>query len=138
VARAACIPPTGRETHAATVDGRPGCLRRETPLRRDGTIIPLEHLANILPALHNQQVDALSSRPPLPEQLKDGTAALLADPVAKHVGRINKPSFMALAVDKDYLATHRDLAHRVVHAITAAQRVLGVDKETGTPGAGSR
>jgi NitT/TauT family transport system substrate-binding protein len=97
---------------------------------RDATIVSLGGLPNLLPALQNHQVDAVSGSPPVPEQLiQEGTAALLVDPIREHVGLLDKALFMAIAADKPYLASHRDVAERVVRAIVEGQSFLHEQKE---------
>jgi NitT/TauT family transport system substrate-binding protein len=96
---------------------------------RDATIVSLGGLPNLLPALQNHQVDAVSGSPPVPEQLQEGTAVLLVDPIHEHVGLLDKALFMAIAADKPYLASHRDVAERVVRAVAEGQSFLHEQKE---------
>jgi len=97
---------------------------------RDATIVSLGGLPNLLPALQNHQVDAVSGSPPVPEQLiQEGTAVLLVDPIHEHVGLLDTALFMAIAADKSYLASHRDVAERVVRAVAEGQSFLHDHKE---------
>jgi NitT/TauT family transport system substrate-binding protein len=97
---------------------------------RDAQIIAMGGLPNLLPAIQNARIDAISGSPPVPETLiREGTARLLVDPIREKIGLLDTALFMALTADKAYLASHRDIAEKVVKAIVEGQRFLHENKD---------
>ena len=97
---------------------------------RDAVIIALGGLPAMLPAMANNQVEAISGSPPAPEHLmSEGVADLLVDPTKERISGLDVALFMALAAEQGYLKKNHDVAIRVVRSIAEAQAYLRDHKE---------
>jgi NitT/TauT family transport system substrate-binding protein len=91
---------------------------------RDATLIALG-VPSLIPALHNQQIDAFDMSSPVPERaVSDGDAITLIDLTKDKFPILEQALYMTISVDPGYLKSHRDVAVRLMRAVAGAEAYI--------------